>query len=95
MSECIVFLQVEQNSLRQSIGVVPQDTVLFNKDIRLVAQHMLWEKNQAVAGIFSFCPAITETEPPSLIRDNKYGITLVCSRNLDAAVQTLLKTIPR
>lgn len=28
------FPQVSQKSLRQTIGVVPQDTVLFNTDIR-------------------------------------------------------------
>lgn len=29
-----VFLQVKQSSLRAHIGVVPQDTVLFNDNIR-------------------------------------------------------------
>lgn len=29
------FIKVTQKSLRQRIGVVPQDTVLFNNDIRL------------------------------------------------------------
>lgn len=29
-----VFVQVKQSSLRAHIGVVPQDTVLFNDDIR-------------------------------------------------------------
>ena len=30
---CFIF-QVKQNTLRKVIGVVPQDTVLFNDDIR-------------------------------------------------------------
>lgn len=31
---CIVFPQMKQKSLRAHIGVVPQDTVLFNDTIR-------------------------------------------------------------
>lgn len=30
----MIMVQVTQKSLRQQIGVVPQDTVLFNNDIR-------------------------------------------------------------
>ena len=29
-----IYLQIKQESLRQQIGVVPQDTVLFNDEIR-------------------------------------------------------------
>ncbi len=38
---------VTQNSLRQSIGVVPQDTVLFNDTIRYNIRYGRWEANDA------------------------------------------------
>lgn len=41
---CKFWFQVKQKSLRQVIGVVPQDTVLFNNDIRygLVWRSIIW-----------------------------------------------------
>src|SRR5262249_29012806 len=38
---------VTQNSLRQAIGVVPQDTVLFNDTIRYNIRYGRWEANDA------------------------------------------------
>ena len=39
--------QVTQSSLRQSIGMVPQDTVLFNDTIRYNIRYGRWEANNA------------------------------------------------